>query len=146
MDRLPHEAFELLRKEQIRKNLVVILSTVDAGGFPHIALLSPYQVVAISDKELGFCVHKGTTTDINIKRSGLVTFVIFIPPAAYYVKARAIAAGEFSTESAYRAGIEWTKADYAEESPITASPLFDEKNIKEKYLSVFAGLIKILGI
>ena len=68
---------------------VVQIVTVDAGGWPHPALLSYFELVARDAAHIRCATYAKSTTSGNMRRSGTVTFVIIDERMAYYVKAHA---------------------------------------------------------
>ncbi len=69
---------------------VVQIATVDAAGWPHMALLSYFEVVARDARHLRCATYATSTTSGNMRRSGHVTFVVIDERVAYYVKAHAV--------------------------------------------------------
>src|SRR5438132_6053579 len=65
-----------------------LLLTVDAAGFPHVALLSAGEVVAVAAGELRLALWPGTNSGKNLARDGRATLAVFWEGAAYYVKFR----------------------------------------------------------
>lgn len=69
---------------------VVQLATVDAAGWPHLAILSYFEVVARDARHLRCAAYATSTTSGNMRRSGHVTFAVIDERVAYYVKAHAV--------------------------------------------------------
>ena len=71
------------------RTLVLQLCTVDERGFPHLALLGAWEVVAWDASTLRLAVGARSGTAANLRRSGLATLVIIDAHGAHYVKLRA---------------------------------------------------------
>jgi hypothetical protein len=69
---------------------VVQIVTVDAAGWPHPALLSYFELVAIDPRHIRCATYATSTTSGNMRRSGHVTFAIIDERLACYVKAHAV--------------------------------------------------------
>jgi hypothetical protein len=69
---------------------VVQVVTVDAAGWPHLAIFSYFEVVARDARHLRCAVFAASTTSSNMRRSGQVTFAVIDERVAYYVKAYAV--------------------------------------------------------
>lgn len=89
---LPPDLLERLsgRRLEAVATKVVQIATVDAAGWPHMALLSYFEVVAKDARHLRCATYATSTTSGNMRRSGHVTFVVIDERVAYYVKAHAV--------------------------------------------------------
>lgn len=63
--------------------------TVDDTGWPHPALLSYFEVVALGATSVRLAVYGTSTTARNLRRDGRVTLAILDDRVAYYVKGAA---------------------------------------------------------
>ena len=72
-----------------REGEVILLVTVDSGGWPHVALLSHWEVYATDDENIKVATYVGTTTTSNLKKNGKATLVLFYEGNGYYVKGSA---------------------------------------------------------
>jgi len=70
-------------------SLVVPIATVDAEGWPHIALLSYSEVVALDRATLRLAIGSRSGTAANLRRSGRVTVLLFDEGLVCYVKGTA---------------------------------------------------------
>lgn len=68
-----------------RRNSVIFILTSDDNGFPHVALLSPYQVVT-SKNSLFLSMGSSSTSCSNILKRGKATLVIQPMPSIIYLK------------------------------------------------------------
>jgi hypothetical protein len=66
--------------------LVLQLCTVDDRGFPHVALLGAWEVVAWDAATLRLAVGAQSGTAANLRRTGLATLVAIDAHGAHYVK------------------------------------------------------------
>ncbi len=69
---------------------VIQIVTVDAGGWPHAALLSYFEVVAMDPARVRLATYANSTTSANMRRNGKVTLVVIDERVAYYVKGHAV--------------------------------------------------------
>jgi hypothetical protein len=60
----------------LHKTQALRLSTVDAAGWPHAALLSAGDVLAVSPQRLRFALFAQSTTAANLARDGRVTLAL----------------------------------------------------------------------
>lgn len=67
---------------------VILVSTVDAHGWPHPAMLSYLEVVAKDRSNIRIAAYKESTTTNNLRRNGRCTLLIIDERAAYYIKGR----------------------------------------------------------
>jgi hypothetical protein len=66
---------------------VVVISTVDDRGFPHPALLSYFEVVAIDRRAIRLATYAESRTTRNATRDGRLTLIFVDIEFVYYVKA-----------------------------------------------------------
>jgi hypothetical protein len=67
----------------------ILLSTVDARGHPHFALLSVGEVLARGAGALRLALYEESSTSANLRRSGRLSLALATGGLAYYVKATA---------------------------------------------------------
>jgi len=132
-----------------RRNLVLALLTVGKDGYPNVCLLSPYQVVAKNNHTLFFAVYAGTKTEANLSHRGKATLVIFLPPAAYYVKGKAQPAagggiGLLSGNVTYRLEVTRSSRDYYRSARVLSSVTFDQSHVLHDYSRVYQGLVELV--
>ena len=65
---------------------VIPVVTVDAAGFPHPALLSFGEVVALDARRIGLATYADSTTTNNMRRNGRLTLLLVEPEGTYYIK------------------------------------------------------------
>lgn len=65
---------------------VIILLTVDSKGWPHAALLSPWEVYGTDSRNVKVATYGDSTSTANLRRSGLGTLIVFNSGKTYYVK------------------------------------------------------------
>ncbi len=69
--------------------LVIPLCTVDDAGFPHLALLGAWEVVAPDAGTLCFAVAGASRSARHLRRDGRATLALVDARGAHYVKVRA---------------------------------------------------------
>ena len=70
--------------------LVLPLCTVDEAGFPHVALLGAWEVVAWDAATLRFAVAGRSATAANLRRTGRATLLLLDGAGVHYVKLRVL--------------------------------------------------------
>jgi hypothetical protein len=65
---------------------VIVVCTVDEEGFPHPALLSYFEVIAIDRSTIRLATYSTSRTTANARRTGRLTLVIVDAHVAYYIK------------------------------------------------------------
>jgi len=145
---LGSEVYDLLRSDSNeRKNIVVMLLTSDASGFPRVALLSPYQILAVGNKHLFVHVYRGSTSNKNLQERKKATLVIVTPPSIRYIRiseeeSQSKNDDPDSDEQLHEFVVEEERTDYSAEAPITTPLLFDETKIKGRYEKSFQDLLQ----
>jgi hypothetical protein len=85
--------------EALRDDAVVLL-TVDPYGWPHPALLSYAEVVAVDAGRLRLGLHRGSRTTRHLRDSGRATLVFADEELVLYVKAEAVPLPDIPAEPA----------------------------------------------
>lgn len=87
-DRLPDDLLALLdgRDLAARIGKAILITTVDAQGWPHPALLSYGEVVAVDRRRLRLATHRASGTSGNMRRGGKLTLCLLEAGMAYYLK------------------------------------------------------------
>lgn len=70
-------------------SVAIPIATVDEQGWPHLALLSYSEVIAVSPASLALAIGASSTTAENLRRAGRVTVVIVDTDLVQYVKGSA---------------------------------------------------------
>jgi hypothetical protein len=142
---LSPEVYALLGSDnKERKNVVVLLLTCDSSGYPRVALLSPYQILAVDNIHLFLHVYRESQSNRNLREKKKATLVIVTPPSIRYVRISMDSSpwkNDDADEELHRFKVEEERADYSQEAPITSSLLFDETKIKERYEMGFAAML-----
>jgi hypothetical protein len=86
---LPPPLLERLRGNDLaaRVGTVVLILTPDGAGWPHPAMLSYGEIVAVDPFRIRLAVHRRSGTAENLRRAGLITLCFVEAGMAYYVKA-----------------------------------------------------------
>lgn len=87
-DTLPDELRGLLAGGELadREGKAFTVVTVDPEGWPHPALLSYSEVVALGVRGLALATYRGSRTSDNMRRTGKLTLCLVDAGMAYYVK------------------------------------------------------------
>ena len=69
---LPNVLFDLLSGRELaaRMGQAILITTTDAAGFPHPALLSFGEVVAVDHRRLRLALYRTSGTSGNLRRNG----------------------------------------------------------------------------
>jgi hypothetical protein len=67
---------------------VIVVCTVDDRGFPHPALLSYFEVLALDERSIRLATYADSRTSANSRRDGRLTLVVIDSHVAYYIKGR----------------------------------------------------------
>jgi hypothetical protein len=65
---------------------IIPICTIDETGWPHPALLSYYEIVAQNPSTLDLAVWKNSSTAINLRNAGKITFIVTDHAVNYYLK------------------------------------------------------------
>lgn len=89
---LPPDLFDRLAGRDLEavSSKVIQLFTIDGAGWPHPALLSYFEVLAVDPRRIRLVTYKTTTTSANMRRNGLATLVIIDTRRAHYVKGKVV--------------------------------------------------------
>ena len=86
-------------------------------------------------------VYEGSRTSANLERCKSATLLLFLPPAAHYVKGDAELVSRSSTlGNVFRMKVVSATKDYYSRAPITSTVTFEEENVLPDYSRVFRGL------
>jgi len=128
----------------------ILITTTGAEGWPHPALLSYGEMVAVDRRRLRLALYRTSRTSGNLRRNGKLTVCLIGPNMAYYIKA---AAGTwqdpmegFAHLTRFEAGIESVLADQAREdlepgSCITGGIRFDPGRPMEEALQGWQAVV-----
>ena len=127
-----------------RRNIVISLLTVSEDRYPNVCLLSPYQVVAKDGQTIFLAVYEGSRTSANLAKHKGATLILFLPPAAYYVKGvvEPVSSNPSVWGNIFRMGVTRVTRDYYRRAPITSTVTFEEANVLSDYSRVFRDLVE----
>ena len=140
---LPDNVLEkLIFSRENRENSVVFLLTVDQNEFPHVALLSPYQVVAQNHEKIFLLVYRKSRSQVLLRSRGRCTLIFQDLPSVLYIvlNAKRVNSWEENDEALYSASIVDISRDYSEKSPLISDLRFQEENVKGHYQHSFGML------
>ncbi len=88
---LPDDLFDALWNEDVagERGRAILITTADANGWPHPALLSFREVGARDRNTLRLVTYNGSTTTRNMRENGKVTVAFVDERMTYYVKGAA---------------------------------------------------------
>ena len=87
-DELPDDLYQRLLGNNLEQNAekVILLATVDEGGWPHLAMLSYFEVIAKDQRNLRLATYTNSRTTRNMRANGKATISIIDERTVYYVK------------------------------------------------------------
>jgi len=87
-DHLPEALRAKLSRDHALENAdrAIVICTVDDTGWPHPAMLSSYEVVAIDNRNVRLAAHVSSRTTRNLKANGRITLILVDVGTAHYVK------------------------------------------------------------
>jgi hypothetical protein len=151
---LPEALLSLLDGADLpaRMGKAILITTVDAQGWAHPALLSYGEVVAIAARRLRLATYGGSGTTSNLRRSGRLTLCLIEAGMAYYVKTRAMeqpASPDLPGLTRFEATVEHVLEDQAREdlepdARITSGIEFKDRRPAPELLAAWAAVLKAL--
>ncbi len=90
---LPTEVLARLRGNVVGpwRAQVILLTTLDAEGRPHIAMISYFELAALDAHHLRLAIGRGSHTEENLQMRRKATLALVDPSGPYYLKATATA-------------------------------------------------------
>lgn len=88
MNCISDRLFELLDGNRLneKQHEAFVLQTVSEDGWPHAAMISAGEIIALSRTDIRIALWKNTATSAAIRRTGKAQFTAWWKGAAYYVK------------------------------------------------------------
>jgi hypothetical protein len=85
---MPEEIFDLLNGKELvdKQHEAMMLLTISEEGWPHTAMISVGEIVAVSRKELRIGLWPDTSTTANVIRTHKATLVLFWKGKAHYIR------------------------------------------------------------
>ncbi len=142
---LPPALYEQLRHDNPnRQNTAIFLVVRDDDGFPHAALLSPYQVVAPRPDRVYVGIHMGTKTEGYLQKQNIATLIVQVKPAVFYIKCRTAKTSEWDhpKDRLYNLEVSDVLEDYSESAPFVSELRFSETNTIAPYSEEFENIRK----
>ena len=89
-NKLPDDLYWRLLGNDLEQNVekVILLATVDEGGWPHLAMLSYFEVIAKDPENLRLATYKNSGTTRNMRANGKATISIIDRRSVYYIKGK----------------------------------------------------------
>jgi hypothetical protein len=152
---LPESLLSLLDAHDLpsRAGKAILITTIDARGRPHPALLSYGEVVAIDSRRLRVATYRSSGTSENMRRSGHLTLCLIETGMAYYLKTHAVEQenpwAPFPALARFEATVEQVLVDQAREdlepeARITNGIVFETAKPRGKLLAEWASVLNAL--
>lgn len=146
---LPNSIYSMLRKDnRSRENSVIFILTIDSKGYPHVAMLSPYQVCAADDSSFVFSIYTTSSSCNNLKGDGRSTLIIQADEGVYYIKSKTSPLdpnpeNRINGHTIFRSSDLSIAFDHSEKAPIVSETRFLDSGIKERYTAEYMALARI---
>ena len=146
---LPDDLFDFLAGSEPSSKFhqVILISTVDAAGWPRLAMLSSWEVVAKDPRRLLMLLYKTSRTTENLRRSAKVSLAIVNPDMSHYVicSARPLPGlKEAACEALFDLKVERVLEDTIPTAQIVTALTFDDPGMmRESREQVFRQLLEI---
>jgi len=135
-----------------RMGKAILITTVDAQGWAHPALLSYGEVVAVDARRLRLATYRSSKTSSNLRRSGRLTLCLIEGGMAYYVKTQALeqqAPPELAGLARFEVTVEQVLSDQAREdlepgARITNGIEFDPGRPASELLAAWTAVLQAL--
>ena len=118
-DALPDDLFERLNGRDLPTvaDQVIVVCSVDDRGFPHPALLSYFEVVAIDHRTIRLAMYSDSRTTRHARREGRLTLLLVDAGVAYYVKGTVQEVGHSMRTTPYNAKLDFLVAEVLADEP-----------------------------
>lgn len=144
---LPPPLLRLLDGEDVAAKVgeTFVLLTVDASGFPRVAMLSAGEVMATSN-EVRLALWPDADTRRSLDRTGLATLMIVQAPHTYYIRLRRKSSrpvGDAGRLAGYVCGIEDVLVDTVDYAEVTSGIRFtlrDSDAVVARWRSTLSAL------
>ncbi|MHB1709164.1 MAG: hypothetical protein ACYCT2_06805 [Thermoplasmataceae archaeon] len=143
---IPASVVETLNSGNLqRSRTVIFMISTDPQNYPHIALLSPFQVIIDDNHTLYFSVYKKSSTHDYLVKNKKFTLIIQDVPALLYLKCRIIPTeiGQDQpddTHHFFKAESMEVLRDVSERAPLISEILFQTEQIVGDYTQEFLKL------
>lgn len=144
------EVYELLNGQDLmhKQNEAMMLLTVGEDGWPHTAMISVGEIIAMNRTELRIGLWPNTSTTANIIRTGKATLVLIYKGKAHYIRFALERLEELPTahypRERFSATVVSSREDVAKYAEITSGIQIDLKNDKEVIERWYMTLEEIL--
>lgn len=134
---MPVEVFDLLNGKELvdKQHEAMMLLTISEEGWPHTAMISVGEIVAVSRTELRIGLWPNTSTTANVIRTHKATLVLFWKGKAQYIRLSIVGLKELPNAQHQRerfyAKIVDAREDMAKYAEITSGIKIQLKNPKE---------------
>jgi hypothetical protein len=133
-----------------RRNLVIIMLTVDETGFSRVCLLSPFQILSTSRSQIYFDVYSGSRTKKNLDRTQKATLIMSERSGLLYVNGETkymedLDPSDKNSQSLYSLKVLQVFRDASEAVPINSEMTFDTSVIGSDYQKNFQLLRSRIG-
>jgi hypothetical protein len=108
-----------------------LLITTSEAGWPHVAMLSAGEVLAVGESAVRLALWPQSRSTANLRSTGQALLMAVVPPATYYVRLGARPLGNLPRLAAFEAAIEAVEEDIVDYARVTQSIRFELANPAE---------------
>ena len=118
-DALPDNVFERLNGRNLDavSDHVLIVCSVDDRGFPHPALLSYFETIAIDARTIRLAMYSTSRSVRHARRDGRLTLVLVEDRVAYYIKGNVRELSRSMRDAPHNAKLHFTVAEVMADEP-----------------------------
>ena len=138
-NRLPAPVRDLRAGDDLesREGLTILLLSTTTDGWPHLAMLSVGEIVAVGERQLRAALWPNSTATANLTHVGRATLALVHENVAYYVRCTATREDEVRLQSGPLAGfslrVEEVLQDAAPYANLTSGVTFELKDPAQVY-------------
>lgn len=128
--KLPPALQRILNGEELqsKKGKCIPVTTVDAAGWPHPAIFSFRELIAISESRLLLGAWNSSTTSRNLRERGKITILFIGPGMVYYVKGQVLSVQEgipgYKPTTRFLISVEQVLEDVEPRSPVVSGVVY----------------------
>ena len=148
---LPQSVTELLDGSDLDSKVgeTFLLITVSSDGWPHVAMLSVGEIVALTPTRLAMALWRGTATGANLAREGKALLVLVLDGAGHYIEMtteyRQILMVHGSELDRYACEVNRVLVDKVDYARLTSGIVFELPN-REKVVNYWRETVAALKI
>jgi hypothetical protein len=146
------EILEGIRSRSGNSNEVILLSSIDENSFPNIALLSYFDLCAVTPKRMLFAIGKTSSTKKNLVRTsktcitlwlGKEMGIVYVKGSAKILKEKMRSKSEGRMSTAFELSVERVSRDYIPGEELLSTITYDAGTNEKEREELFKELEKL---